>query len=204
MGKREQAFELLSDGFDPIEIARRQGVSLTTILGYLDQMIGVGRLRRSDVLFSIDKDRRTRPQTREDREIINRYGSAAHALGDMYENVRCVEVALHTRIREALEYEFGKGEDGWWRKGLPLRLRQKLQERREEDEPPCEPYAYTDLLDLAEILDKHWGKIASRVVDLPHDKQKLISDIRYLNRIRRCIQCAPHLPRRTSSNSCAG
>jgi hypothetical protein len=187
MGKRQDALGLLRNGLDPIRIARHQGVSLNTILGYLDESIGKGELKRSDIFFSVDKDRRVRPQTPEYRLIISHYGSAAHALGDMYEVIRNVEITLHERIREALEYEFGSGEEGWWRKGLSLPLRQKLMCRREEDEIPGEAYTYTDLIDLADILEKNWSKIAVKVVNSVHEKQKLLSDIRYLNRIRRKV-----------------
>jgi len=44
MGKRDEALELLSSGLDPVAIARRQNVSLKTILSYLNEMIGAGRL----------------------------------------------------------------------------------------------------------------------------------------------------------------
>jgi hypothetical protein len=187
MGKRDDALHLLNSGLDPIQIAKRQGVSLLTILGYLDQMIGAGKLRRSDVLFSVDKNRRANPKTSEEHEIVRRYGSAGHALGDMYEDIRRVEVTLHARIRTSLEEKFGNHEEGWWGKGIPLLVRQKLQNRREEDDVKSEPYGYTDLLDLAEILDKNWGKIAENLFVPPYEKQKILSNLRTLNRIRRKV-----------------
>ena len=97
-------------------------------------------------------------------KILHKYGSAAHALGDMYEDLRCLEVALHVTLRDALRRKFGDRENGWWRNGLSETLRKKLVERREEDDSPEDPYAYTDLLDLAEILEKHWGLIGAEIV----------------------------------------
>jgi hypothetical protein len=61
---------------------------------------------------------------------------------------------LHAAIRQALQEEYGNDESGWWRTGVPLSVRQKLQSRREEDTDAAEPYAYTDLLDPAEILER--------------------------------------------------
>lgn len=188
MSKRDDALELLNAGLDPVAIALRQNVSLKTILSYLNEMIGGGRLRRSDVLFSLSKERRNSPRSADDAFIVTQYGSAANAFGDMYEDLRLVEVTLHSRIREALQKEFGETEDGWWRKGLPLNLRKKLVDRREEDDDTaCHAYEYTDIVDLAAILEKNWNTIATKVVGSLHDKRTTLSDLHDLNRIRRKV-----------------
>ena len=187
MGKRDEALGLLRDGFDPVAIAARQQVGVLTIIGYFNEMIGSGRLRRLDVLFSMPRERRLQPKTREDRQILETFGSAAHALGDMYEGIRRVEIKLHTGIRRALQEQYGKDESGWWRTGVPLGVRQKLQSRREEDIDPGEPYAYTDLLDLAEILDKNWKAIAQTVICDSSQKKNTLAELRRLNQIRRKV-----------------
>ena len=88
--------------------------------------------------------------------MVARYGDAAHALGDMYDDIRTIEAKLHHVIRGSLEERFGKPESGWWR-AIPVTIRTKCQTRREEDtEPSAEPYLYTDLVDLTEIADKQW------------------------------------------------
>jgi hypothetical protein len=122
------------------------------------------------------RERRLQPKTREDRQILETFGSAAHALGDMYEG-----------IRRALQEQYGKDESGWWRTGVPLGVRQKLQSRREEDIDPGEPYAYTDLLDLAEILDKNWTTIAQTVICDSSQKKNTLAELRRLNQIRRKV-----------------
>jgi hypothetical protein len=202
MAKKDEALELLASGLDPVQIAAQQRVALETILTYLDQMIIAGRLRRTDVLFSIEAEKRrdsADPDTvgrdswdgpgilRPYAKILERYGSVAHALGDMYEDLRYVEVTLHARILDALRKRFGEGEDGWWRNGLSENLRKKLVGRREEDDSPDDPYVYTDLLDLAEILDKNWGQIGAEVLSNASEKQRLLSDLRRLNQIRRKV-----------------
>jgi hypothetical protein len=187
MGKRDEALVLLRDGWDPMAIASRQKVGLATIIGYLNKMIGAGKLRRLDVLFSLPRERRLQMKTREDRQLVETFGSAAHALGDMYEALRRAEITLHAGIRRALQEQYGESEAGWWRFGVPLSVRQKLQIRREEDSDPAEPYAYTDLLDLAEILDKNWTTIAPKVIHDSSQKKVILSNLRRLNIIRRKV-----------------
>ena len=160
---------------------------MQTIIGYLNQMIGEGKLRRLDVLFSLSREERSQPRTKDYQCIVDMYGSSAHALGDMYEELRCVEVKLHKNIRSALQKEYGSDESGWWRSGVSLPLRQKLQSRREEDSGPTEPYDYTDLLDLADILEKQWAKIAFKVIAEPSQKKEILADLRRLNQIRRKV-----------------
>ena len=53
MGKRDETLTFLRSGISPGAIRRIQGVTLSTILGYLDELIGRGRLRRSDIFFSV-------------------------------------------------------------------------------------------------------------------------------------------------------
>ena len=105
---------------------------------YLDQLVGRGDLRRSDIFFSVPKHMRaaiTKSLSEEqmpvpwyiskvlkergveveaeDVRVVLKYGDARHALGDMYEDIRAIETHLHARIRSALEEEYGKEELGW-------------------------------------------------------------------------------------------
>jgi hypothetical protein len=80
MGKRDEALAFLRNGLDPVEISVHQKVTLATILAYLNEWIGAGKLRRLDVLFSVSIERRLKPPTKEYRNIVQIYGSAAHAL----------------------------------------------------------------------------------------------------------------------------
>jgi DNA-binding CsgD family transcriptional regulator len=73
--KWTEAPELLVSSLDRGQIADRQAMSPETILGYLDQMIGVGRLRKSKVLFSLDNHRRRKPHTKQEQEIARRCAS---------------------------------------------------------------------------------------------------------------------------------
>lgn len=218
MGKREEARDLLHNGLSPKEIADHQGVTLDTILGYLDELVGRGDLRRSDILFSVPKDTRqavlhvagdkrasaswenmmrVREKlknqgfyvNRDDVQVVLKYGDARHALGDMYEDIRTIETYLHQLTRKGLEKAYGKTELGWWRRGIPEATRKNCQIRREEDtEPVDEPYCYTELLDLANIIDKQWGVLSKRLPkSATKDKNALLRKLRHLNTIRRNV-----------------
>lgn len=210
--------DLLRSGLSPKEIAKRQGVRLATILGYLDQLVGRGDVRRSDILFSVQKDVRqiilsiagnkTTSDSwdivhvvqaklkeqgfdvdREEIDVVLKYGDARHALGDMYEDIRTIETYLHQLIRKGLEKEYGKEELGWWRRGVPETTRKNCQLRREEDpEPVADPYCYTELLDLANILNKQWNVLSKRLPkDVAQNKNTLLSKLGHLNTIRRNV-----------------
>ncbi len=215
MGKRDEALQMLREGLSPREIARRQKVTLSTILGYIDQLIGQGRLRRSDVLFSVPAEKRHAIMSKltdgrstnlsaimgrlqrsgvvveqEDVVVVQRYGSTGYALGEMYEDIRTIEVGLHSLVRQTLENEFGSDESGWWRRGIPKEIRKKCQERREDDDfdPAPEAYHYTDLIDLREILKRQWPILSIRLPkQTASDKKALLDDLIHLNQIRRLV-----------------
>lgn len=157
MAVREEVYKKLKNGMTPVEIARERGVTLNTILGYLDELVGRGWLRRSDILFTIPAEIRNPiiikligKGSKSIRSIMNslkrdglkieegdievaiKYHDQKHALGDIYEDIRTIEVGVHQCIRTAFESEYGKEESGWWRKGIPFEIRRKCQERREE------------------------------------------------------------------------
>src|SRR5258708_2295726 len=55
MGRPEQTAALISEGLGPAEIAKRFRISTASVIQYVYVAIGEGRIRRSDVLFSLDK-----------------------------------------------------------------------------------------------------------------------------------------------------
>ena len=63
MGQPQKAAELLDAGYSPCEIASELGISPSSAKSYLYQAVGHGFIRRSDILFSIDK--KTRDITKE-------------------------------------------------------------------------------------------------------------------------------------------
>ena len=186
MARPDEALSLLRQGMNPVEIPRYMGITVTSVLDYLDRKIGAGQLRRSDVYFSISQDRRRTPPSREYREVVERYADAATAYGDMYDDIRGIESTLHKLIRSTLQDAFGPEEKGWWRQGVPEKVRVKCQERRERDEgPSCEAYGYTDLLDLALVVEANWKQFVETLPgQLVENRKELLASLGRLNRVR--------------------
>ena len=215
MGVREETVEMLKQGMSPSQIATSRGVTLTTILAYLNEMVGRGIIRRSDIFFAIPADHRNAilselstgktsatwkiaerlkrkgiDVTKDDVTIIQEYGDSGQALGDIYEYIRTIEVRLHQLIRKCLENEFGLDDNGWWRQGVPQNIRGRCGERREmEDYDLTEhAYCYTDLIDLKEIINKNWNIFSNRFPrDSTKNKKQLMQDFERLNLIRRMV-----------------
>src|SRR6266545_190628 len=212
MGARDEVLEMFRSGLDPIQISSARGTTVQTTIGYLEQLVGRGHLRRSDVLFSTRKERRD-PITRlldgaargdgrltplkealeqqghdvtwEELRVVVSFHQPEAPFGDMYEDVRTIECGLHRMVRSVLEEQFGDGEAGWWRQGVPINIRQDCQVRREEDlHPAAEPWCYTDLKHLERIIDRRWSMIAAHLPVRPEDKQSVLRDLARLNQIR--------------------
>ena len=181
MGRPDDVAKLILAGKTPAEIATYLGLNIASIEGYIHRAIGEGLLRRSDIYFSVRPERR-------DKTMSRWYSEPGKVLGDMYEDLRCIEIALHQKIQITLVDRYGDGEVSWWRKGIPESVRVKCQERREKDQDdPCEPFCYSDLLDLDTIFQKQWPLLKELIRDYTADRKRLNKDLRRLNRIRNKI-----------------
>jgi len=212
MARKHEAVGWLKQGDPPSKIAEQMGVTVSTVMGYLYNQVGEGRIRRSDIVFSIDQNTRDtiehliseigttywfdiyraiegsgRKVNRDDLQIYLDLRDARVALGDMYEIIRDIEVTLHSAIKNILVSEYGPND--WWRKGIQENIRADCAASLERDpEPASEPYCYTNFIHLKEILDKQW-KIFSKVLPrkLSSDKKKLLSGLVKLNQIRNAV-----------------
>lgn len=212
MPKSEEAVRLLRDGLPPSEIAARLNTSAADVMRHLCLKVGEGDLRRSDIVFSIDSRlrhaiediirdkekasmrvivtelyKRGIEANRLDVRIYVRYRRARVVLGDLYELVRNIEVRLHRFIKEAFVQEFG--EEGWWRGGIPDRIRADCAAVRERDpEPADDAYCYTTLINLREILDKQWTVLGPRLPkNIQSDKKEFLEALKRLNGIRNAV-----------------
>jgi hypothetical protein len=157
MSRHAQALALLREGKDPIEIAHEMAISVQSVCQYLELNIGMGNLRRSDVWFSVSPDRRSAPPDRFYKDLLARYADGARAYGDLYDDVRNIECKLHKVVCTVLQRALGHGESEWWRKGVPPPIREECARRHQRDPEPCpELYAYTDLIDIAGIMEANW------------------------------------------------
>jgi hypothetical protein len=167
-------------------------------------------VRRSDVLFSLPKDFRAaaekimqseRPKTvldlqralwkrkvsfdREELKIFWNLTVSRVGHGDLYEFVTGTEELLHNQIRLILSAEFGEQELGWWRKGVPEKVRVACAQAREQgNDDDVHPYAYTTLIHLKEIIDRNWGLFNSKLPADITDKRTMLSSLEHLNVIR--------------------
>ena len=212
LGRKQMTLQLARAGKPPSEIADRLGVPFATVMSHLYGLIGEGALKRSDIVFSFDQDTRDAielaieeqntadsralrkalikqdvPVRREDLAVYLTLRDARVALGDMYEMVRDVELALHDRIREAFVREYG--EEHWWREGVPANVRAECAALYEQDpEPAPEAFGYTSLIHLREILDKRWDVLGDAFpAALRADRKKLMADLVTVNRIRNAV-----------------
>ncbi len=209
MSKRDQAYALLRQGRSPGEIAGVMHLRTSEVMQHLWSKIGEGQLRRSDIAFSLKRKVRRAveeavartgsqspsvicrelakqgvPCSKFDIRIYLDYRRAPVVLGDMYEIVRSIEVRLHRFVKRVFIAEFG--EEEWWRGGVPDMIRAECAALREKDpEPAEEPYCYTHLIALREILDRKWGLLCKHLPsEVAQNKKDFLERLRQLNRIR--------------------
>ena len=209
MLKRDQACSLLKQGNSPSEIARILRVRTSDVLYDLWSKIGEGELRRSDIAFSLKREcrraieevvamKKTSSPAQIVRELEKRgikcdrfdvrvyldFRRAPVVLGDMYEIVRTIEVRLHRFLKAVFIHE--SGEEDWWRDGVPDNIRAECAALREKDPDPApEPYNYTHLIALREILDRKWALVSRYLpADIAQNKKELLERLLQLNRIR--------------------
>lgn len=180
MGRPDDVAKLIRQGKTPIEIATELNLNIKSVEGYIHRAIGEGLIRRSDVYFSVRQEHR-----KSDYTLGHWYTDPHSALGDMYQDIRKIEIGVHRRIHEKLIQGYGDGEAGWWRQGVPEKVRVKCQERRERDvDEPCEPFCYSDLLDLDAILEYQWTLLKDLFPDYSTNRKQLSNDLKRLSRIR--------------------
>jgi predicted transcriptional regulator len=214
MARKDEAADLLTKGKCPSEIAVVMGITIGSVEHYLYTKVGEGAIRRSDILFSINATFRSviedvirntgktdcysvfsaaRRQgcqlNYKDLEIYMKLRDARIPLGDMYEFIYQIETTLHEMIKRTLVNQYGEGEKGWWRKGIPVDIRRDCSKLWQEDaEPAAEPFCYTTIVHLKRIIDDQWATFSQVLPGtLPKEKKKLLSNLNKLNGIRNYV-----------------
>lgn len=210
--RRKLAATLLLRGMPPSRIAAEMKLPLGVVMNFLYNQVGQGWIRRSDILFSIDADTRRGIEEaiqhtgkeslssvarglkqsgvnvdRGDLRVYLKLRDARADLGDMYEFIRDIELRLHQYVKASLIAAYGADE--WWRKGVPLPVREDCAVTSERDfEPANELFCYTTLMHLRLIIDREWSTLSA---DLPGklraDKPDFLESLRRLNRIRNIV-----------------
>lgn len=205
---RYRAAELLRQGLSPSQIAREMKCPLGTIMNYLYRLVGEGGLRRSDILFTLEKQARQEIEkiisdrgtvqpgkirrflgaagievNADDLRIYLKLRDARVDLGDTYELIRDLELNLHRFIREALLREYS---EEWWREGVPLNVREDCAVINERDpEPAQDLFCYTTVMHLFVVFDKQWTALAQFLpAKLKSNKQDFLARLKRLNSIR--------------------
>lgn len=193
----------------PSQIARELNISLGGVMNYLYRLVGEGGLRRSDILFTLDRTARQEIEkiiqergtvqpgkirrylaaaginvNSDDLRIYLKLRDARVDLGDTYELIRDLELSLHRFIREALIRQYG-GEQ-WWREGVPLNVREDCAVINERDpEPAQDLFCYTTIMHLFVVFDKQWTPLSEFLpAKLKGNKQSFLSNLKRLNSIR--------------------
>jgi hypothetical protein len=209
MGRPEECANLLLEGNTPSEIARQLGISSSSVIQYLYVAVGKGRLFLSDLVFSIPQEVRSAIDAliaelaTDDSYMVSREARAhridvdqddfrlylrlrGDIMGDLYFFVTDLEKNLHTLIEGILKGEYGQGEQGWWRLGVPEKVRVECVQRRERDVDPADhPYCYTDFIHLKQILEEDWPLFSKYLPkDEAKDKRALMKALVDANAIR--------------------
>lgn len=219
MARKHEAVSWLQQGLSPGQIAERMGVSVDTVMGYLYNQVGEGVIRRSDILLSIGENTRQVVESVEqehgklDRWQFKRIAKIEYAtvnadealvyrdlrkpevyLGDTYWYLYSLEAVLHAYIQRALMAAYG---NDWWRSGVPESIRAECAATRERDpEPAAEPYCYTTLIHVKEIIDRRWGLFSKLVAKGPASKKaEFLAWLTRINHIRnRVMHAAKGMP----------
>ncbi len=145
---------------------------------WIDEVPDVGRLPRTVPKLA---------ERIQDRVIVTVRASYASQL---YLWIAEIEVSLHQFIRKKLEEDHGPDEGGWWDKGVPLSIRQECAKRRESTIRKQEPYNYTDLVDLKQILDKNWSAFQRdfrKIERYYRSKREFLGALQVLNEVRNMV-----------------
>lgn len=211
MSRWAEAAKYVRLQLDPNEITTKMGISPQSICQYIALAIGNGKITRSDFVFSFPKDVRehlnqairSKPHDpiaamaralrkidrRIPKEFLRMYVTNWDPRPDLYRTICTSEVLIHTAIRYFLQEKFGDGEAGWWRQGVPVKIRQECQQMREADPRPArEPYEYTTFINLCDVIAHNWTLFV-RVMptSLSCDRRKLKDDFVKMNGIRNSV-----------------
>lgn len=186
MAAADDCANLLREGRSPLEIADARGISVGSVLDYLDRAVGKALIRRSEIYFSVpsstrelvEKLKRTGVRSpadydryvhqkeyadalplekRSDVQVCLRYGPASRYYGDLYEELRGFEVDLHALVRHALVREYGNSGRAWWFQGVDEGTRKSAVVRAEElGRDGYDPWLCVTLIELGSTITKRW------------------------------------------------
>jgi hypothetical protein len=206
----ERVAVMIVEGFNPARIAQELKVSTAKVVETVHICVGQGRLRRSEVLFSLSKDFRTQVDLFEGRELSAEriqtflshglypesdleevrlyilYRTSRAQIGEMYDDLCVLERTLHAKIKSILLRKFGEKDNQWWGTGIPRAVRIACAQAREDNpEFQFHAYDYTTLIHLKTILDDNWSLFSKRLPKtVAQNKKQFAIDLNRLNKVR--------------------
>lgn len=98
-----------------------------------------------------------------------------------------VHLMISHKVLGTLKEEFGNDESGWWYKGVPISVRKKVAERKEDDSehPPYEQCF--DLIDYKKVILNNWSLFGNAYGRGSGKKDLKMSWLDELNRIRKKV-----------------
>lgn len=203
----DEVARLLLAGTSPADIANQLRLPINTVFRHCDALIVAGGARRSDILFSVPKNRRellvsilrravpperatetgalVRSHLEKDIKTFARYALGDPFLGDLYEYLRGMELAVHRHVCTRLAQSFGS--DDWWTAAVPDEIRTECERRRSGDRQPSPALSqYLSLGQLERLIDLHWQLF--RVLFPPGlTKTRILADLKRLTAIRNWV-----------------
>lgn len=222
MSARNAVGWLLKQGYSPGQIANKRKVYEQTTKQTLLLLVGEGRIRRTDIYYTIPKEirelvvenyderkkkfieyeriyrslyqtirKRIKDAKKIDIQFAILYYSSRIEMGDLYEDLRNIELFLNNLVKETLlkKYNDENKEDEWWYKGVPEDIRKECVIRRETDNfNRTNAWNYVDLIHLKKILEKRWQLFEMKFKkDIRKEKNKFFSNFTKLNSIRNSV-----------------
>lgn len=119
--------------------------------------------------------------------VCLRFGPAERHFGDLYMLLRSYELTLHRLVRQSLEAEYGPGRSGWWKKALPLDVRQTAVKRLElEDDSDIDAWELVTLGELGIVVEKQFKPVFKHLF-IPLNTGQLSQQIQSVARIRNSV-----------------
>jgi DGQHR domain-containing protein len=98
-----------------------------------------------------------------------------------------IQLIVADYLISTLKNEFGDGETGWWSQGVPISIRQKLVQRREDDPDRPSLEKCFDLIDYKKVILGNWKLFGEKYSRGKGNKNTKVSWIDELNTIRRKV-----------------
>jgi len=109
------------------------------------------------------------------------------ALGDLYEELRTIEITLHKYVLNHLKETFTSNDDeAWWTDGVPVSVKLECSRRWEESGRQGHSYNHTDFIHLWEIMEQNWTIFSRDFTGLypTSTKPDLGRDLKKVNAVR--------------------